>query len=1223
MISVDQADPTIALISQTAKKIWGENSNDAVNNENIVNERLGMKSMHKSRLYQEGHLKRSEENNKIRGGIFLGTSHWNSAGPWNSQLKSLDNTNRVIDGENLSTYMINGSFDPKSQNAENSGLDISMVEYVLGNVAANQDLALSSRQSPFEKISNGIVNVSSYSGNLHNHDRSFSHTLSTSSELLTIQNTHDNTINSNISNGTNDSINSNNYNGHNSLSLSNNENSPISYRSVGSGLTASSPLSLLLANEESTNNIDQQIPNQNIKHQNMYSPIMINNKQNMRDVIKNSNILPRNCDNEILKRDKENSETINNLSYKNNESESSISINNDNNNTNGFNGGPPPIITNSFISPVLAAVAAGMIPQGVDTQVDYSSQYLLQQHQRAQQQQLWLAQHQYATAAAIASQQQSHQINSGLITHQQVFGFQPWNFYSPAFLQNYFQQQFSSQNNGNQQQQPFPNNIAGNNNSNANNQQYPHMQQLIYNALSSNPCLYIQNSNDKYTSPNNQYNIISNNCNNNSNNVNFDNNTSSMPLPLLNPNLDTKVSSESLNTSLNQLSAFQQAAALMGAGENISNLFAAQYQMISPSYTSNQIQIPTSNQPCFNTTLAQNDVTENEDLRQNHGTSDEKVEENDSNACDSLGNNTSSAAAAAAAYAYHQFMSNSGTNDANQIINMAAMAAAYFQQHHNNNMTAQQQQLMMMQLAAAAQLHQQSSLSSANSINKQQQLNMIGGMMNMLNLGSSPIPPHPSLSNANNNSNAVITNNQPQPNFYPGNNHFNSTYFNDNVHQTGLNSNILLNYPFNNNSLNKGGRFIPNNLDPDNKFKALNNKTNSGNMPLWVRQSKSETHSRENLINPRSKLLEDFRNNRFANLQLKDLASHIVEFSQDQHGSRFIQQKLERAIAAESMMVFNEILGQAYNLMTDVFGNYVIQKFFEFGTIDQKHSLAQKIKGHVLPLALQMYGCRVIQKALESIPPEDQNEIVAELNGHVLKCVKDQNGNHVVQKCIECINPISLQFIIDSFRGQVYLLSIHPYGCRVIQRILEHCSSSQVKLILEEMHENIEKLVQDQYGNYVIQHVLEHGQLDDKSKIIQSLRGKIVPLSQHKFASNVIEKCIIHSSRVEKMMLIEEICNTGEGSNCALLIMIKDQFANYVIQKVLELSDCNQKKLLLHRIRPHAISLRKFTYGKHVLTKLDKFCLAAAHASTPLTSLEHDDCCSNNLSLSPSSINLV
>ncbi len=56
-----------------------------------------------------------------------------------------------------------------------------------------------------------------------------------------------------------------------------------------------------------------------------------------------------------------------------------------------------------------------------------------------------------------------------------------------------------------------------------------------------------------------------------------------------------------------------------------------------------------------------------------------------------------------------------------------------------------------------------------------------------------------------------------------------------------------------------------------------------------------------------------------------------MEFSGDQHGSRFIQQKLEIANSEEKQCVFEEILPNALQLMTDVFGNYVIQKFFEHG----------------------------------------------------------------------------------------------------------------------------------------------------------------------------------------------------------------------------------------------------------------------------------------------------
>lgn len=58
-----------------------------------------------------------------------------------------------------------------------------------------------------------------------------------------------------------------------------------------------------------------------------------------------------------------------------------------------------------------------------------------------------------------------------------------------------------------------------------------------------------------------------------------------------------------------------------------------------------------------------------------------------------------------------------------------------------------------------------------------------------------------------------------------------------------------------------------------------------------------------------------------------DLLFHeILFFSADQYGSRFIQQKLETATADEKNMVYEEIMPHALALMTDVFGNYVIQK---------------------------------------------------------------------------------------------------------------------------------------------------------------------------------------------------------------------------------------------------------------------------------------------------------
>jgi len=114
----------------------------------------------------------------------------------------------------------------------------------------------------------------------------------------------------------------------------------------------------------------------------------------------------------------------------------------------------------------------------------------------------------------------------------------------------------------------------------------------------------------------------------------------------------------------------------------------------------------------------------------------------------------------------------------------------------------------------------------------------------------------------------------------------------------------------------------------------------------------------------RSALLEEFKTNSKGSrkYELKDIQNHIVEFSGDQHGSRFIQQKLETANSDEKQSVFVEILENAQQLMRDVFGNYVIQKFFEHGDMIQKKTLASRMQGNVLDLSKQMYGCRVVQK---------------------------------------------------------------------------------------------------------------------------------------------------------------------------------------------------------------------------------------------------------------------
>jgi hypothetical protein len=147
---------------------------------------------------------------------------------------------------------------------------------------------------------------------------------------------------------------------------------------------------------------------------------------------------------------------------------------------------------------------------------------------------------------------------------------------------------------------------------------------------------------------------------------------------------------------------------------------------------------------------------------------------------------------------------------------------------------------------------------------------------------------------------------------------------------------------------------------------------------------------------------------------------------------------------------------------------------------------------------------------------------------------------------------------------------------------------------------------------------LERGKAADKSMVVAKVRGNVLQMSKHKFASNVVEKCVAYGSKRDRQLLIEEVIMTKPdgyiynffrfklklfynfiiyfniflffflkkktNSTSPLISMMKDQYANYVVQKMLDVVDGDQRDLLVAKIKPHLQSLKKYTYGKHLIS---------------------------------------
>lgn len=243
------------------------------------------------------------------------------------------------------------------------------------------------------------------------------------------------------------------------------------------------------------------------------------------------------------------------------------------------------------------------------------------------------------------------------------------------------------------------------------------------------------------------------------------------------------------------------------------------------------------------------------------------------------------------------------------------------------------------------------------------------------------------------------------------------------------------------------------------------------------------------------------------------------------------------------------------------------------------------MKGKVIDLSTQMYACRVVQKALEHVLVEQQAELAKELEPDVLNVVRNQNGNHVIQKIIELVPRQHIDFIMNCLKGRVSDLSSHPYGCRVIQRVFEHGSDMDKAAIMVELHQCCQMLITDQYGNYVTQHVIMHGKPEDRSRVISIVTKELLIFSKHKFASNVVEKCIEQGTPEELRRIREGLSKPGDDLSSPLPNLIKNQFGNYVIQKLLNqlLDTPVEWEIFAALLRPPVAALKKTTTHRQVI----------------------------------------
>ena len=223
----------------------------------------------------------------------------------------------------------------------------------------------------------------------------------------------------------------------------------------------------------------------------------------------------------------------------------------------------------------------------------------------------------------------------------------------------------------------------------------------------------------------------------------------------------------------------------------------------------------------------------------------------------------------------------------------------------------------------------------------------------------------------------------------------------------------------------------------------------------------------------------------------------------------------------------------------------------------------------------------------------------------------NQNGNHVIAMAIEQIPAQHVRFIVESFYGHIQQLSADKYACRIVQRLLERGEDVPRRIIMRELLTCANQLIANDYGNYVVQELVQHGSASDKAHIFNLVQVNLIVFCRHKFASNVVERCLVFGTDTDRRHVLRQLTvRAGDVRGDSILsTLARDQFGNYVVQRLLEtLSEPENEQYAAH-LAPEVAKARRFGANKYLdevekclyrfVNRKDERCKAMTGTPTP------------------------
>ena len=246
----------------------------------------------------------------------------------------------------------------------------------------------------------------------------------------------------------------------------------------------------------------------------------------------------------------------------------------------------------------------------------------------------------------------------------------------------------------------------------------------------------------------------------------------------------------------------------------------------------------------------------------------------------------------------------------------------------------------------------------------------------------------------------------------------------------------------------------------------------------------------------------------------------------------------------------------------------------------------EELLKYAIPLIKDQSGCRFLQEKIKTNQYFANDKLFPEIKYNIKELGCDPFGNYFLQVLIEVLSYENVNLFLDLIQKDFTSVCICPHGTRVIQKIIEKIAlmpDLMTKFIKNLNTKDLGIICKSAYGNHIMQKFLMTIHNPEYTKFIYDYTyNNFMEIAETKHGVCVIQKCVSEGDQNQRKILYDLILKNFET-------LIKDQFANYLIQYILINTKTQEKLLetmpLLKKIEENLLNYCKSKFSANVIEK--------------------------------------